>query len=46
MKYEVMVETIVDWYIVEADDEEQAKENAIDLARRESKWIATTREIE
>ena len=41
MKYEVMVESMVDWLVVDADNEEQAKEKAIEIARNGAEWTAS-----
>lgn len=39
MKYEVLVE-VTDWITVDADNEEDAKQAAIDIARKGAEWFA------
>lgn len=43
--YEVVLETVTDWYKVEADSEEDAKEKALDSAKHTANFVVYVKEV-
>lgn len=43
--YEVVLEMATDWYKIEADNEEEAKEKVLDSARRSANFVVYVTEV-